>query len=64
VGLRAGLDTQARGKILNPRRGSNPGRPARSQTLLLSLGLYLFKGCLISHILLGNACKSLDSLHN
>jgi hypothetical protein len=30
VGPRAGLDTQARGKILEPR---SPGRPARSQTL-------------------------------
>jgi hypothetical protein len=27
VGLRAGLDTQARGKILSPCRGSNPDRP-------------------------------------
>jgi hypothetical protein len=33
VGPRAGLDTEARGNILRPRRGSNPGRPARSQTL-------------------------------
>jgi hypothetical protein len=33
VGPRAGLDTEARGKILCPHRGSNPGRPARSQTL-------------------------------
>jgi hypothetical protein len=33
VGPRAGLDTESRGKILCPRRGSNPGRPARSQTL-------------------------------
>jgi hypothetical protein len=33
VGPRAGLDTEARGKILSPRRGSNPDRPARSQTL-------------------------------
>jgi hypothetical protein len=29
---RAGLDTEARGKILCTCRGSNPGRPARSQT--------------------------------
>jgi hypothetical protein len=27
VGPRAGLDTEARGKILSPRRGSNPDRP-------------------------------------
>jgi hypothetical protein len=27
VGLRAGLDTEARGKILCPGRGSNPDRP-------------------------------------
>jgi hypothetical protein len=33
VGPRAGLDTEAGGKILCPRRGSNPDRPARSQTL-------------------------------
>jgi hypothetical protein len=32
-GPRAGLNTEARGKTLSPRRGSNPGRPARSQTL-------------------------------
>jgi hypothetical protein len=33
VGLRAGLGTEARGKILCLCRGSNPGRPACSQTL-------------------------------
>jgi hypothetical protein len=33
VGLRAGLDTEARGKILCPCRGSNPDHPVRSQTL-------------------------------
>jgi hypothetical protein len=33
VGLRAGLDTKVKGKILCPCRGSNPGRPVRSQTL-------------------------------
>jgi hypothetical protein len=27
VGLKAGLDTEARGKILYPCRGSNPDRP-------------------------------------
>jgi hypothetical protein len=27
VGPRAGLDKEARGKILCPRRGSNPDRP-------------------------------------
>jgi hypothetical protein len=27
MGPRAGLDTEARGKILCPRRGSNPDRP-------------------------------------
>jgi hypothetical protein len=33
VGIRAGLDTEARGKILCHCRGSNPGRPVCSQTL-------------------------------
>jgi hypothetical protein len=36
VGLRGGLDTDARGKILSPLSGIEPrsaGRPARSQTL-------------------------------
>jgi hypothetical protein len=36
VGLRAGLDTEARGKILLPLSGiepQSPGRPLRSQTL-------------------------------
>jgi hypothetical protein len=33
VGTRAGLDAGARRKILCPCRGSNPDRPARSQTL-------------------------------
>ncbi|KDR20851.1 hypothetical protein L798_04655 [Zootermopsis nevadensis] len=30
VGPRAGLDAEAGGKILCPRRGSNPSRPVRS----------------------------------
>jgi hypothetical protein len=33
VGLRTGLDTEARGKILFLFRRSNPGRPVCSQTL-------------------------------
>jgi hypothetical protein len=33
MGLRAGLDAGARIKILCPCRGSNPDRPARSQTV-------------------------------
>jgi hypothetical protein len=33
VGPRAGLDAEVRGKILCFCRGSNPGRPVRSQTL-------------------------------
>jgi hypothetical protein len=33
VGLRAGMDAGVRIKILCPCRGSNPDRPARSQTL-------------------------------
>jgi hypothetical protein len=37
VGLRAGLDTEARGKVLCPRQGSNPGRPARRQTLQVAV---------------------------
>jgi hypothetical protein len=37
VGPRAGLDTEVRGKILCLYRGSNPDRPARSQTLDIGL---------------------------
>jgi hypothetical protein len=37
VGFRANLDTQAKGKILCLRRGSNPSSPMRSQTLLTEL---------------------------
>jgi hypothetical protein len=33
VGPRAGLDAGAKRKILYPCQGSNPDRPARSQTL-------------------------------
>jgi hypothetical protein len=33
VDPRVGLDTEDRGKILCPRRESNPDRPARSQAL-------------------------------
>jgi hypothetical protein len=33
VGPRAGLDAETRRKILCPCRGSNPGRPVRSQSL-------------------------------
>jgi hypothetical protein len=33
VGLRAGLNTEARGKILCFCQGWNPGRPVSSQTL-------------------------------
>jgi hypothetical protein len=33
VGPRAGLDAEARRKILCPCRGSNPDRPASSQTV-------------------------------
>jgi hypothetical protein len=33
VGPRAGLDAEIRGKALCPCRGSNPGRPVRSQAL-------------------------------
>jgi hypothetical protein len=32
VGFKAGLDTEARGKILRLCQGSNPGRPVCSQT--------------------------------
>jgi hypothetical protein len=32
VGRRAGLDTEARGKILCPCRGSNPDRPNTAET--------------------------------
>jgi hypothetical protein len=34
VGPRADLDAGARRKIVCPCRGSNPGRPARNQTLI------------------------------
>jgi hypothetical protein len=40
VGPRAGLDTEARGKIPSPLLGiepRSPGRPARSQTLLIKV---------------------------
>jgi hypothetical protein len=37
VGPRAGMDTEARGKILYLCLGSNPGRPVRCQTLLTEL---------------------------
>jgi hypothetical protein len=37
VGPRAGLDAEARGKILCLCRGSNPGRPVRSQSLSRSI---------------------------
>jgi hypothetical protein len=37
VGLRAGLDTEARGKILCLCRGSNPGRPVYILTELPQL---------------------------
>jgi hypothetical protein len=37
VGLRAGLDAEARIKILCPCRGSNPDHPARSHTILPEL---------------------------
>jgi hypothetical protein len=40
VGPRAGLDAEARRKILCLCRGSNPDRPARSQTLY-----YKMKSC-------------------
>jgi hypothetical protein len=51
VGPRAGLDAGDRRKILCPCRGSNPDRPARSQTLYClsyhgSFGFY--KRCGIS----------------
>jgi hypothetical protein len=39
VGPRAGLDTEARGKILCPCRGSNPDRPV-VQSVVSSQTLY------------------------
>jgi hypothetical protein len=43
VDIRAGLDTEVRGKILFLCRGSNPGRPLCSQTLYcLSYPSYLY----------------------
>jgi hypothetical protein len=38
----AGWAPDDRGKILCPYRGSNPGRPARSQTLCICIGLIPF----------------------
>jgi len=40
VSLRAGLDTEARGKILGPYRGSDFDRPVRSQAKC-SVGMYI-----------------------
>jgi hypothetical protein len=37
VGPRAGLDAEARGKILCLCRGSNPGHPVHSHTILTEL---------------------------
>jgi hypothetical protein len=37
VGPRAGLDAETRRKILFLRRGSNPGRPVRSQSLFFTI---------------------------
>jgi hypothetical protein len=56
VGPRAGLDAEARRKILCPCRGSNPDRPARSQTLywLSYRGSYSFE--LITLIILDRSC--------
>jgi hypothetical protein len=39
VGLRAGLDTEARGKIIFPCRGSNPGRSVCSEALITFLNV-------------------------
>jgi hypothetical protein len=53
VGLRAGLDTDARRKILCPCRGSNPGRPVRSQTTILTeLRRLLNNNILIMYIII------------
>jgi hypothetical protein len=38
VGLRAGLDTEARGKIFCLYRGSNPDRPVCNDTMLTEQG--------------------------
>jgi hypothetical protein len=56
VGPRAGLDAGARRKIPCPCQGSNPGRPARSQTLycLSYRGSSTMKSTLLKHILLNN----------
>jgi hypothetical protein len=43
VGLRAGLDTEARGKILCLCLGPDPGRPVCSQTLLTELPQLTFQ---------------------
>jgi hypothetical protein len=61
VGPRAGLDTEARGKILCPRRGSNPDRPvvqpvvrhytARAPTVYCTWENSLFGLCPSSDIL-------------
>jgi hypothetical protein len=55
VGPRAVLDAGARGKILCPCRGSNPDRPARSQTIYcLSYSSVRWK------VKLGNSCHNSD----
>jgi hypothetical protein len=41
VGPRAGLDTEDRGKILCPRRGSNPDRPVVQPVVRRYTGRYV-----------------------
>jgi hypothetical protein len=61
VGLRAGLDTEARGKILYLCRGWNPSRPVCSETILTALPQLLFL-TFISTVSMGN--QGLHNLHN
>jgi hypothetical protein len=49
VGPKAGLDTEARGKILSPLPGiGSPGRPAHSQTIQLSTYIKFLVVCFLS----------------
>jgi hypothetical protein len=49
VGPRAGLDTEARGKILYPCRGSNPDRPGGRDALNNEAICTIFKLYTVTH---------------
>jgi hypothetical protein len=56
VGPRAGLDTEARGKILCPRRGSNPDRPV-VQPVVLSNNFRTFVSVGLCHFYMKKILK-------